>query len=173
MNLIGNKNLFAYQWELIDHENTYYWGNFCFWIAGKEIGDYEEVTTLSGMLSYLKEFMKNGDKRFYFRSDRVSKDELFYEIHDKFFDRGYKGDSSESFGYFKDTFWLDDIGWESTRDKIAIILLDEFYADRQRFIWKYHDTGKIEEASIPYAHFQWVSQQFIAVLSAEIESLGE
>ena len=77
MYIIGDKTLFAYQWQLIDHEATFYWGNFCFFIGGLEVGDFNQLTTLSISLNNLRSFLKQGEKRFYARSEIVPKNELF------------------------------------------------------------------------------------------------
>jgi len=171
MKVLGEKSLFAYQWELIDHGKTDYWGNFCFWISGIEVGVYKELTTLSISLSSLKDFLKESEKRVYLRSERIPKDELFYDVYEKYFDEDYKGNTAASYGYFRDIFWMDKIGEDSLRDKFGVILLNESAENRQRFVWKYYKTNKIEEAFVPPGYFEFVSQQFVEVLSSEIESL--
>lgn len=171
MKIIGDKSLFAYQWELVDHGKNDYWGNFCFWIGDVQVGIYEEFTTLSISLSYLKDFLKESGNRIYFRSEIIPKDELFYDVYEKYFDDDYKGNTSASYGYFRDVFWLDKVGEDSIRDKIGLILLNEPIENRQRFIWKSYKTNQIEEAFIPTNYFEFVSRQFIEALSVEIDSM--
>ncbi|HVG15139.1 MAG TPA: Imm42 family immunity protein [Chitinophagaceae bacterium] len=162
MYVIGEKNIFAIEWALEKFIHPYYYGYLCFWINGSKVGNLEEISTLSICANYLKDFLENKKLRNYEGSSKMSKETLFYQIHGIFFDGSHKDSDAYSLqGSFSDIYWLDEVGEYSFRDKISMILVNEFELERERLIWKELDNGRISEYFLPLRYFETVAVKFL------------
>lgn len=162
MTFTGNKNIFAIEWAIDSYHSPYYYGYFCFWINNRQVGNFDEISTLSIIASYLDDFLKKSGTRHYPGSHNMNKEALFHFLHEKFFD----GSDKDSQTYlrmheFSETFWLDEVGEYSFRDKISMIIIDESEDDRQRLIWKEFATDKLYESFIPGNYFDRIANQFL------------
>lgn len=160
--IVGDKNQFAIQWEITEFYVDECYGSICFWIGGEEIGEYQNEVTLDTSLFHLNNFNKHKNIRSYKDSHLLSKEELFFELYEKFFGEVAKSNGDYlNLGIYRAIFWITEIGDSSTRDKYNIILIDEPSAKRQRFIWKSIDTSTdIKEHFIPMDYFEKVGNQF-------------
>ena len=167
MHINGNQKVFAIEWSINCYIEPYYYGYLCFCINGKKVGYFDEITTISVSISYLKDFLPQ-NARVYNDSHTFSKEELFYRIHDIFLagteDKIYfnKQELYAQLHKYRDVFWLDDVGEYSFMDKIGMILINEPLFKRQRLIWKDLRTNDISEFYIPEHYFDMVAREFIA-----------
>ena len=161
MKIIGNREVFAFEYTLLNKVDKYIFANLCFWIKGERIGDYEIECTISISLSFLEDFLEQYEHREYYKSYRLKKEVIFFELYDKFFQNSIKGFQESNMGKYQEYFWLDDVGDEAFRDKIGIILLNEPSVNRQRLIWKVFNTNTVNEAYIPMNYFDQHAKDFI------------
>jgi hypothetical protein len=101
MKLVGDKSIFAYQWEIADYEGDCYWGNFCFWIGGKQIGSYSLMTTLSITIYNLVDFLAMRKYRTYAGSIEMTKEQIFERLYYGFIN-SYGIEPERS---FRESFW--------------------------------------------------------------------
>ena len=169
MRIVGSKELFAIQWNIVEYIDSYCYGNFCFWIANQQVGNYNEISTLSIISSYLRDFLKNDTVRSIQGSQNLTKEKLFYLLYEQFFN-GSSNDKNKygEMGRLRDIFWLDEVGEYCFRDKIGMILLNENTLARQRLIWQNLESHAIFEAFIPANSFDMVARTFLQALDEEI-----
>ena len=55
--LVGDKAVFAIEWELIAEDHTL--GQFCFWIQHQMIGDWDDTAHLRSCVSWIEAFVNN------------------------------------------------------------------------------------------------------------------
>ena len=162
MEIIGNPNEFAIQYEITHAYENECFGSFVFYLGGEQIGRGDYEVWINACINWFKDFNKHKDARTYPNSHLLSKEELFYELYEKFYD----GTSVESGDYLKigtvtEVFHLDDTGDASFRDFVNVILLDEPQINRQRFIWRYYENEEVKkEFFIQMNMYETVSKQF-------------
>jgi hypothetical protein len=162
MNIVGNKDLFAIQWEIESKEGNYLYGKLCFWAEGIQIGDFEEMTTVSISASYLRDFLANKGMREFSGSDFMNSENLYYCLYQKYFSGvTIKDGTFSELSKIRDVFWLDDVGEYSFRDKIGIILVDEKKLNRQRLVWERFKDGIIQQAIFPIGYFDKIAMEFL------------
>lgn len=133
MGIVGRKDLFAIQWKPDVLVNDYYYGYLCFWIGGLKVGNFSELSTLSISISYLRDFLSYKSDRFLANSFQLNDSDLFKFLYDRFF----SGESMNDCTYllmskFRETYWLDEVGEYSFRDKVGMVIIDEVELNRQR-----------------------------------------
>lgn len=168
MRTIGDRNVFAFEYDLLNKEDNYVFANFCFWINGKRVGDYETETTISVSISYLNDFLKNYAYREYDESHQLQKEDIFFELYDQFFQNASPIFNEDKMGQFCEYYWLDEVGEQAFRDYIGIILINEPKVHRQRFLWKEFETGIVFEEFIPMNYFDLCSKDFIHIVLKDI-----
>jgi len=168
MGMNGNPQEFAIEFHLTEKLDDYWYGNLCFWIGGSRVGNFNEISTITISVSFLKDFLIQKPHRHFDNSSSLSKEELFYQLYQRFFNsNSVKHQSTLSMGEFREIFWLDEVGEYSFRDKIGMILIDEPELKRQRFIWQMLDNDFIFEYFIPLDHFEVVANEFIKTVDKE------
>jgi hypothetical protein len=166
MHISGNQKVFAIEWSIDSYIDPYYYGHLCFCINDKKVGNFDEITTISISVNYLNDFL-NQSARVYNDSHTLSKEELFYRIHDVFFDSSgsekylNKNELYTQLHEHRDVFWLDDVGEYSFMDKIGMILINEPLFKRQRLIWKDLRANDINESYIPDQYFDMIAGEFL------------
>lgn len=60
--ILGNKDNFPIQYEVTNVFNHYTYGKICYWIQGKQIGNYEELL-LSDIFLFLPTIIKDSGNR--------------------------------------------------------------------------------------------------------------
>jgi len=64
MSLFGDKSLLAVEFELDkDHCGAWLFGRFCYWVAGQQVGNYPEGTSLRDVLFELEPIIRDAGKR--------------------------------------------------------------------------------------------------------------
>jgi len=161
MHIAGDKDVFAIQWDEESWEGDNLYGYLCFWIGGKQVGNYAEISTLSICSSYLQDFLQRKQERQLEGSCAKQKEELFELLYKRFFRSDPAEDSCPSMGEIREIFWLDEIGEYSFRDKLGMILIDEPDCNRQRLIWEWFDNPDVlKEFHIPMNYFDEVAEKF-------------
>ncbi|MCK7556237.1 immunity 42 family protein [Chitinophaga sedimenti] len=162
MNFVGNKEIFALQWDVDSYHAPYLYGYFCFWVNNNKVGNLDEISTLTIVSSYLSDFLKNKNNRLYEGSELMAKEDLFHLLYLGFFDGSFKGiELYYRMSEYSNMFWLDEIGEYSFRDKIGMILIDEPVKQRQRMIWIEFGNNVVNEFFIPANYFDDVGSQFL------------
>lgn len=161
--LVGKKEEFAIEWVINDFDEKHCIGNLCFWVGGKELGEFENESWLDSSLFYLEDFFRHKHQRAYENSVTLSKEQLFFCLYGKFFSSEAK-ESGEylNMGIMRSIFWLDDIGDASFRDSVSVILVDEPLQNQQRVIWKTTEEDTLYEWFLPLNTFEQVSKQFMS-----------
>lgn len=165
--VVGNKDVFAIEWAVNEVGEKNCIGNFCFWVGGQQVGEFENDSWLNPSIFYLKDFYQHKQLRTYDNSVTVSKEQLFFSLYEKFFTSEAK-ESGEylNMGMLRSIFWLDDIGDASFRDLVSIILIDEPSMNRQRIIWRELDKDQnLNEWFLPLNNFEIVSNQYLDSIS--------
>ncbi len=89
---IGNRGRFCIATEIgTDHEGDWLFGQFCFWIANKQIGDYEFITSIRDIYVHMRYYCSDAYQR---ESDihfNLSKEDFFNQV-----DCSLYGDSDNS-----------------------------------------------------------------------------
>ncbi len=157
----GNKDHFAIQWEVLRIGTNDWYGSFCVWIANQMIGKFHFELMLNVTLYHLGEFQKHKNIRSFRDSHLLSKEQLFYELYERFFSEdALKTGDHLNLGIYRAIFWLSEIGQESLIDDYTIILLDEPLANRQRLLWKSLLKEDLQEHSIPLNYFEEVASEY-------------
>ncbi len=169
MGMNGNSQEFAIEFHLTEKLDDYWYGNLCFWIGGSRVGNFNEISTITISVSFLKDFIIKKPYRQFDSSPALSKEYLFYQLYKKFFlSESIKDQSYLELGNIREIFWLDEVGEYSFRDKIGMILIDEPELKRQRFIWQMLDNDFIFEYFISLDHFEVVANEFIKTVDKEV-----
>lgn len=168
MGMNGNPQEFAIEFHLTEKLDDYWYGNLCFWIGGRRVGNFNEISTITISVSFLKDFIIKKPYRQFDNSPALSKEYLFYQLYKKFFlSESIKDQSYLELGNIREIFWLDEVGEYSFRDKIGMILIDEPELKRQRFIWQMLDNDSIFEYFIPLDHFEVIANEFVKTVDKE------
>ncbi len=162
MKIHGDKKIFAIQWEFDSYHAPYCYGYFCFWINGERVGNYEEISTLSIIASFLSDFINCEKGHRYHGSTTMTKEELFHLVYFGFFDGSFTSTTSHyKMHELSAKHWLDEVGEYSFRDKIGMILIDEPELVRERIIWSELNNGIVKEFFIPEGCFEKVGLDFL------------
>lgn len=79
--IIGDKKIFAIEYDILDKNDSMLPGYFSYWIGGKQIGDYFLVTYLSDVLLFMPWIIHDiGDRKYADRIDNENWDEIFEKI---------------------------------------------------------------------------------------------
>lgn len=157
--IFGSKKLFAIECEIQLRTDTWVFGNFCFWIFRKDVGNYEDFTSLNGCFGWLKHFIEDPRDRNEPGLMEMPPEEIFFLLYDSFMPEGlqYNSDNKEP---FKDTFgrfYISHLGMSSF-DRFDILLIENSF--QQRVLWRDASNLIIHEAILPAGEIQRVSQEF-------------
>lgn len=162
MNITGDKSQFAVEWEVTAAYEKDCYGSFCFWINETQVGDLSCEVHLDASLYHYDQFLRHKNIRAYRKSPEFSKEELFYQLHERFFgDKAKEIGDYLNLGIYRAIFWAEEIGDASIRDKWNILVIDEPALQRQRIIWKRLDAPDQKyEAFLTSDVFDDVLKQF-------------
>jgi len=83
--IIGNKNIFAVEYEITQFYDKCMYGKFCYWIQGIQIGRYDEGTILSDMLWTIPNLVRDNGNREHIIFFDLELEEVFYRLSGKAF----------------------------------------------------------------------------------------
>jgi hypothetical protein len=175
--IFGNPKEFAIEAELFEKTNSDSYGHFRFWVCGQSIGDFQEIISLTASKRHLLRFLAIDDQRFEERLEKCSKEEVFKALFESIMVTIAEGmtiteylkkenSKPQDFSYlskmdFQDRFHLDEVGGESVRDKVNIVLLkrkDSF----ERIIWRDLKTMLLMEAVLSSGNFRETAEKFLS-----------
>ena len=181
MPVVGDKKLFAIEWRIEGQEGGYTFANFCFWINGSQVGDFDDVVILYSTVTYLEAFLDRYESRSIDSLCDRPKEEIFREIYDSYVftvapgevmhEKRPKPDDDNQRNYgrssqLRNSFHLDDVGESSFRDSISIILFNDKVRNSQRMIWRTLEDMSLHEAELPEDYFDKVAKEFLAQVRA-------
>jgi len=153
MAMFGDKTIFAVEIEECGKEDIFF---FCFWCHEKQIGDFSMPVYIKYCINFIGEFLLYNKNRHLKESCDIHKERLFYELYDgmmapdeKIQIKTYKLLSEMPFGEKRVIFHLDEIGQDSFRDKLSILLINEEEKKRQRLIWRDLKDVVLHEEFLP------------------------
>jgi hypothetical protein len=175
--IFGEKQVFAIECEIVDQIDSWVYANFCFWIEGAKVGAYQETIVLKASIAWLKEFLRNSEKRCIPLFDSMDKEIVFRLIYETVIVTPLKNSSilemipenkeetasgrlALSDSEIINRFHLDDVGMSSF-DEYSIILINR-EDGKQRIIWKHVDESSVHEAILPPDYFENIAIQFVS-----------
>lgn len=174
--LFGDKGHFAIECQLTSVSNDWVFANFCFWIAGSQVGDFADTMLLRPGTERLKKFLLRAKERQAKNFDGQSKEEVFAAIFDAAMLTVPQGIALHDYlrtshapepnlttaeqRSLIDCFHLDPVGMSAFADKWNIVLLEQ--ADgAQRIIWRSLQEMTLHEITLPAALFNQVAGDFL------------
>ena len=61
--IIGEKKIFAIQYEVVEVTNQFVYGYICYWVNGMQLGDFSSITILCDVLNFLPQIVKDNGNR--------------------------------------------------------------------------------------------------------------
>lgn len=157
--LIGDKNNFAIEFEILDVVDGWVFGTFMLWALGSAIGNPEDKSVdLKGCINWLKDFVENPKDRFEPGLYELDKKQVFIQLCSSVL--AIEGSSFAEEKY-RDTFCrfhISHIGMSSFDD--ITILMVENKQDRVRCIWR-QDDQEIKEAYLSSSEIYKVAAQAV------------
>lgn len=86
--IIGDKELFAIEYQVTEAFENFLYGKFCYWIQGMQIGEYDEGTTLSDMLWRIPYLVKDNGNREHKKLFELELKEVFNVLNSTLFGEG-------------------------------------------------------------------------------------
>lgn len=160
MRIEGDPKFFSVEWEVEEVIDNIIYGHLCFLIGGTRVGNYSEITTLTVVLSYLKDFLSKKGKRHCLDLPSMTDTFLFNEFYDRFFSSSKERSDVFDMGLFRDIYWFDEIAEYSFRDKVGMIVLEDPALNQVRLVWKYFKTGALASYTLSEVFFYSVLEQF-------------
>lgn len=133
--LVGNKQRFAVELEILDEIDGWVFGTFIFWIQGIAIGDPEDnAVDLKGCINWLRGYLENPSNRVDPELYVLNKDTAYSRLCDSVLAGGGNQVLKEEFLQFYSRFHISHIGMSSF-DSVTIVLLENGQGGA-RCIWK-------------------------------------
>lgn len=144
--LIGDKQSFAIELDILDVVDGWVFGNFIFWIFGLVVGNPEDKSVdLKGCINWLKEFVTVSKNRFEVGLYELDKEQIFIQLCGSVLAGEDNSFAKEKYRDTFSRFHISHIGMSSF-DNVTMILVENNQGD-VRCIWK-QDDEEIEEAFI-------------------------
>ena len=179
MAIVGNSAVFAIEWNITRKcSDGKEYANFCFWVNGLQLGDFQDEIIISSTVKYLANFLNHYSVRsIEFLSGR-SKETIFSHIydgvmfttsqnqrlHEALMDAKPEKTIKEDWIYhsqLRDIFHLDDVGGAAFLDKYNIILFNENCLKLQRIIWRNLKDMSLHEFTLSEHYFDDVAKIFL------------
>lgn len=165
--LIGCKDKFAIQFEILDVVENWILGTFIFWINGLIVGDPDDKSVdLKGCMNWLQDFINSPRNRFEPELYDMDKEQAFFSLcttvisgnQDRFnLKEKYKNTFSR--------FHISHLGMSSF-DRLNILLIENDKR-QQRCIWQQADE-EIKEAFFEAGEIEKVSSEAIIRFSEDL-----
>lgn len=81
--IIGNKKTFAIEYEIVNEFDSMLPGHFCYWIGGKQVGNFSLMTYLNDVLLFMPWIVHDiGDRKYaeHIDVDATNWDDIFEKI---------------------------------------------------------------------------------------------
>jgi len=181
MNILGDKEQFAIQWNCESLNDKWFPTQICFWIGGKQIGNFEDTLQMYYYITRLEDFLLYEKIRFHPFLFNRSKEDIFNHIYQRAYEFIINDmkDKDEIFDldlepydqYFleeeyqqwlKRVFTIGDMFFPAFQD-YAFMIINEPTNNLQRLIWLDLSQPKftINEFTLPIGYFEGVAWEFL------------
>jgi Immunity protein 42 len=148
--IFGDKSQFAVSVEFLYkyEENSKTYGHFAFWANSQQIGNWDDVCDLTGVVHWCRQFVNTPVNRFEPTLALLSKEKVFATVYDP--QMVYKVTNlAPSFVMPRPRtrFDISHLGMSSFNDFVAVLLLQTKTNDR--LLWVDFDDKSIYEAILP------------------------
>ena len=181
MNILGNKNLLAIQWDCKVLEEIWFPTQLCFWIGGQKIGNYEDTLQLYCYITRLENFLLYENLRYHPFLFNRSKEDIFNHVcqraycfivntekdkHDiefmdiQPFDQYFLEEEYQR--WLSHVFTIGDMFFPSLRG-YDIMLINEPLNNIQRLIWldKTQSIFTLHEYALSIGYFERIAWEFL------------
>lgn len=76
--IIGEKRIFAIQYETVEVTRQFVYGYICYWVNGIQIGDFSSITILCDVLNFLPQIVKDNGNREHKKFFEMEKEKVCY-----------------------------------------------------------------------------------------------
>lgn len=169
--LIGDKQNFAIEMEILDIVDGWIFGTFIFWLANVIVGNPEDKTVdLKGCINWLRDFVENPKNRFEPDLYDMDRNQVFLRLVTSI--TPGKQDVCFSEEYYEDIysrFHIEHLGMSSF-DGVSIILIEND-AKQQRCIWQQGDK-EVNEVFLAERRIEELAIKVIDFFETEIRKLN-
>jgi len=181
MNILGNRNQFAIQWDIEAFDRKWFPTHLCFWIGGRQIGNFEDTLQSYCYITRLEDFLLYENIRHHPFLFNRNKEDIFHHVYQRAY--GFIVNlqknifeieclDTESFDqYFleeeyqkwlKRVFLIDDMFFPAFKD-YDIMIINEPPKNRQSILWLDMNQSKfnINEHVLPIGHFERIAWEFL------------
>lgn len=131
--LVGDKQYFAIEIEIVEIVDSWVLGSFLFWISDVAIGDKDDKSVdLRGCISWLKDFVTVPRNRYEPTLYALSKEQVYKQLCESVLVGDISNDDMVENAFSR--FYISHIGMSSF-DHVTIALIDNQQGD-VRFIWQ-------------------------------------
>ncbi|HBV85579.1 MAG TPA: hypothetical protein DEF42_02730 [Desulfosporosinus sp.] len=131
--IIGNKSEFAIEYELAaDYGGVWMFGMICYYIKGKQIGDYELGTSLRDVMFHIHKKIRDNGKRIHEELFHLSKFDLFNRLNEVLY--GYKDSEYEEVGLKEMWARFDIVPRVDIFDESKVFLVED--KNQSRIVFK-------------------------------------
>lgn len=171
--LIGNKNIFAIEIDLLQSFDGWVYGRFQFWIDGISIGNIDDdLVDLKGCVNWLRDFIENRRNRYEPDLYEMDKDLAFLQLYHSVFPSELDGHFvKEKYNDTYSRFHIAHLGMSSF-DNIGILLI-ESEAGQQRCIWQHNNKREIKEYYFDNDELQETMLEVIKYFEKETQKIGD
>lgn len=165
--LIGRKNKFAIQLEVLNIVDGWIFGSFIFWIDGIIVGNQEDGSVdLNGCINWLKDFVDNKRNRFEPGLYCMSKEQAFLLLCSSVISTDQNASFvEEKYENTFSRFHISHLGMSSF-DTLNLLLVED-EEKQQRCIWQ-QDSQEIKEAFLGVGEIERVASEVIEQFAVEI-----
>lgn len=141
--LIGDKQSFAIEFEILDIVDGWVFGAFVFWIMGYVIGNPEDKSVdLKGCINWLRDFVENPKNRFERGLYDLDKDQIYIQLCSSVLVVEENSFAEEKYSHTYSRFHVSHVGMSSF-DDVTMIMVENEQGD-VRCIWKQNDRETTE-----------------------------
>jgi len=168
--LVGDKQNFAIETEILEIVDGWVFGTFVFWLAGETVGDpKDKQVDLKGCINWLKDFVYNSRNRFEINLYDMELGQTFLLLNAS----ATLGNQDMSFAKepYNDIFsrfHIEHLGMSSF-DQLTMILIENGN-QQQRCIWQQNDQA-IKEAFLKKRTMQEIAMMAVNLLESEKNKL--
>lgn len=181
MNILGDKNTFAIQWQSSVLEERWFPMHLCFWTNGEQIGNYEDTLQVYYYITRLEDFLLYEDIRYHPFLYIRSKEDIFNHVYQRAncftinndkeeseiecwdpepFDQYFLEEEYQS--WLKRVFTIGDMFFPSVRD-YDLMFINEPHNRIQKVIWldKSKPRFTLHEHVLPIGYFENIAREFL------------
>ncbi|HPE59547.1 MAG TPA: Imm42 family immunity protein [Thiolinea sp.] len=141
--LIGDKQSFAIEFEILDIVDGWVFGTFIFWVVGLVIGNPEDKSVdLKGCMNWLRDFVATPKNRFERGLYDLDKEQIYIQLCSSVLVGEENSFAEEKYSDTYSRFHTSHIGMSSF-DDVTMIMVENGQGD-VRCVWKQDDQEILE-----------------------------